>query len=116
MQTSNTFVINTAAGFNTEIVLDSQYDIDDVVALLSVDGEMRLMTAFPKADPSDWLLPTTVMEAGIELAINSDGRVKMWAAGTLTEVDGQLYVGRQCVGSVIEGLTDLPTMIRNLMH
>lgn len=114
MLTSNTIVMNTNAGYNTQIVLDAQYEIDDVVALLAIDGEMKLMTAFPMSDPSDWLLPRSIMDAGVELAENSDGRIKMWDAGVLTERDGKLFIDTRCVGTVDELFT-LSTLVKNLM-
>lgn len=111
----NAIIMNTNAGYNTEIVLDPSYDINDVVALVSVQGEMRLFAAYPKADPTDWLLPQTILDAGMELSANTEGEFKFWAAGSLTERDGNLYVGTRCVGTT-EELTDLQTLIRQAMH
>lgn len=118
MNASN-FILNTEAGFNTEIVLNSNYEVSDVVALVSIGGELTLMRAFPKADPTDRLLPESVMDAGVELARESRGLMKVWAAGTLTIANSEVFVGRQPVGLRINGeicLDSLQDIIRSKFH
>lgn len=118
MNASN-IILNTEAGFDTEIVLNSKYEVSDVVALVSIGGELSLMRAFPKADPSDRLLPESVMDAAVDLARETHGLMKVWAAGTLTVVNSEVFVGRQLVGMRINGevyLDSLQDIIRSKFH
>lgn len=107
MNASNTIILNAEAGFNTEIVLDSLVIENAATALVAVEGELVLMRAYPLADPTDRLLPESVIEAAADYARTTKTPFKVWAVGELSTTDGKVYLGKTLVGETTNGVTTL---------
>lgn len=119
MNASNTIILNADNDFNAEIVLSSELSINTVTALVQQNGELVLMRAYPMVDPSDRLLPESVIEAAVDYAKANRIPFKVWAVGEMHMKNGEVMLGKTVVGKVtgesIE-LFDIQTMIKRCFH
>lgn len=119
MHASNIIVLNTEAGFNTEIVLSNDLTIDAATALVEFNGELVLMRAFPLCDPTDRLLPESVIAAAADYAVATRSRIKVWAVGEYSVVGNSIKLGKTVVGELVNDevkLYDIQSLIKRCFH
>ena len=119
MNASTNIILNADNGFNAEIVLSTELSINTVTALVQQNGELVLMRAYPMVDPSDRLLPESVIEAAVDYAKANHAAFKVWAVGEMRIKDGEVKLGKTVVGTVVDGnvkLFDIQSMIKRCFH
>lgn len=120
MYASNEIILNTEMGYDAAIVLSNTYSYGQMVALVQQGDSVSLMRAFPKCDPSDTLLPESIMDAAVDYSRAGHHDFKVWAVGELTtNSKGELRVGKQVVGQVnASGITlyNLREAIKRAFH
>lgn len=119
MHATNTIVLNTEAGFDTEIVLSNDLSIDAATALVEFNGELVLMRAYPLCDPTDRLLPESVIAAAAEYAVAKRLPMKVWAVGEYSVKEGIVKLGKTVVGELVNNevkLYDIQDMIKRCFH
>ncbi|QXO10973.1 hypothetical protein pEaSNUABM54_00147 [Erwinia phage pEa_SNUABM_54] len=99
MYASNEIILNTEMGYDAAIVLSDDYANGNMLALVQQGDTLKLMRAFPEFDPTDTLLPESIIEAGAEYSRAGHTDFKVWAAGELKfGKAGEVFVGKQLVG------------------
>lgn len=114
-----TLILNAEAGYNTEIVMTTELSLKAQTALVAVNGTLTLMRVFPKCDPTDTLLPESVIDAGVDYARHTLPGFKIWAVGALHFKGDDVVLGKTVVGNVVNErivLSDIQTLIKRYFH
>lgn len=120
MYASNVIVLNTEMGCDAEIILSDDYSYGTVLALVQQGDTLSLMRAYPSVDPTDTLLPESIIEAAAEYSRNGNPLFKVWTAGKLSiNANGDVALGKQVVGVSDAGdikLYALKDLIKRAFH